>query len=119
MGKRAVVKLEKFFIIQGKILRVIHNFLHARKVQLKINSHLGYACLCGWFGLQQGSVLSPRQFATKIIVLSFEDLMVFVISNQSGSCGSCGLCPQTPAYQNNNYVNVVMALKSLIFLLRN
>ena len=98
-----MVKLEKFFIIQGKILRVIHNFLYARKVRLKINSHLGYACLCGWFGLQQGSVLSPPQFSTEIIVLSFDDLMIFVISNQSGSCGSCGLCPQTPAYQNNNY----------------
>ena len=59
--KGLVVKLEKY-LIQGKILRVIHNFLHARKVRLKINSHLGYARLCGQFGLPQGSILSPLLF---------------------------------------------------------
>ena len=51
------------------------------------------------------------------MALSFEELIVFAISNQARSSGSWGAAPQTPANQHN--VNVVMLLKSLLFLLKN
>ena len=79
---------------------------------------------CGSWGLRPQTLAHQkktyyRSAATKIIVLSFEELMVFVISNQSRSCGFWGLRPQTPAYQNKSHIIVVLLLKLLFFLLKN
>ena len=61
-----------------------------------------------------------RSAATKIIALSFEELIVFVISNQSGCSGFWGLRLQTTAYdQNNKSMNVVLLVKLFILLLKN
>ena len=56
-------------------------------------------------------VVSQCYHKNNNMVLSLEELIVFAISNQSGSSSSWGLHPRTPAYQNTNDVNVVMVLK--------
>ena len=50
--KGLIVKLRDY-LVHGKILKVINNFLLSRKVQLRVNSVLGNRRACGWFGLPQ------------------------------------------------------------------
>ena len=64
--KGLIVKLYRYQF-QGKILRVINNFLLSRTIRLKVDNILGHKRACGLFGLPQGSVLAPLLF---IIYLS-------------------------------------------------
>ena len=56
-----IVKLHRLGI-QGKILRLINNFLCNRKVRLLVNGFIGESRPCKLIGLPQGSVLSPLLF---------------------------------------------------------
>ena len=56
-----IVKLHRLGI-NGRILKLINNFLFERKVQLRINKELGLLRKCKDIGLPQGSVLSPLLF---------------------------------------------------------
>ena len=56
-----IVKLHRYGV-QGKILRLINNFLCHRKVCLIVNGCIGAARHCKQIGLPQGSVISPLLF---------------------------------------------------------
>ena len=68
--KGIIVKLAKFGI-KGRVLHLINNFLLFRKVRLTVDGTLGNERRCSWFGLPQGSVLSPLLF-----ILYISDLLV-------------------------------------------
>ena len=55
--------------INGKILRIVDQFLHNRKLQLDINGNVGNVKDSNEYGLPQGSALSPTLF--KIYLLDF------------------------------------------------
>lgn len=56
-----IVKLNRYGV-DGLFLRLIHSFLNARDVSLKVNDYVGPKRTTGLFGLPQGSVLSPLLF---------------------------------------------------------
>ena len=66
--KGLMVKLNKLGI-QGKVAKLINNFLFTRKVKLNINGHLGENRQSSEYGLPQGSVISPLLF--KIYIMDF------------------------------------------------
>ena len=59
--KGLIVKMSKLHI-QGRILKLIDNFLESRKVQLDINGKVGPLQNSNEYGLPQGSALSPVLF---------------------------------------------------------
>ena len=59
--KGLIVKMFKLQI-QGKILKLIDNFLISRKVKLNVNGKLGNTRQSNQYGLPQGSALSPILF---------------------------------------------------------
>lgn len=59
--KGLIVKMSKLHI-QGKVLKLIDNFLESRKVQLNVNEKLGALRNSNEYGLPQGSALSPVLF---------------------------------------------------------
>ena len=100
--KGLIVKMARLNI-QGKILKLINEFLDNRKVQLDVNGTIGKLRNTGNYGLPQGSALSPVLFKVYLldILAEFEhrnDISIFKFADDGSviiSKKTSELCVQT------------------------